>query len=113
MLGRRDASLLLFAGAALSFERISRLRRSTVGTDWEGGVSVEGHRIDAGWLGEAGADVYRRWTAVLDFSACNPGTRMLAAAFRNDSTAAQLLSPVDAVSSHVDRPVFTGVTRCG
>ena len=49
--GRRDAALLLFAGGGLSFEQISRLRREQVSVDGDGGICVNGHRIDTDWVG--------------------------------------------------------------
>ncbi len=50
LFGRRDAVVLLFAGAGLRFDRIARLRRdevSVAGND----VSVGDHRITTDWTG--------------------------------------------------------------
>jgi len=50
LFGRRDAALVLFAGAGVSFEQISRLHREQVRVDVDGGVRVNGHRIDTDWV---------------------------------------------------------------
>ncbi|MBJ7352660.1 MAG: hypothetical protein JHD12_19155 [Rhodococcus sp.] len=81
LFGRRDAVLLVLAGAGLSYRAIAELDRTDITTDcdsmWIGGR----HRIRIGLndaTGVAPATIWDRWHTVLQFSERYPSTTLLA-----------------------------------
>lgn len=81
LFGRRDAVLLLMAGAGLSYNAIAELDRSDITIDG-GSVWIGGHhriRIDPHEAtGFQPAEVWERWYTVLQFSDRYPSTTLLA-----------------------------------
>jgi hypothetical protein len=81
LFGRRDAVLLLLAGAGLSYTAIAELDRDDVTTDgesvWIGGrhrLRIDPHDV----TGVRPAQVWERWRTVLQFSDRYPSTILLA-----------------------------------
>lgn len=81
LFGRRDALLLLLAGAGLSYRAIAGLDRSDIATDggslWIGGS----HRIridPGGAAAVAPTEVWERWRTILRFSDRYPSTTLIA-----------------------------------
>ncbi|WP_188544104.1 hypothetical protein [Rhodococcoides trifolii] len=89
LFGRRDAVLLLLAGAGLSYTAIAGLDRSEVAADggdlWVGGA----HRVRVAAEGfpdgSSPADIWARWTQVLAFSDRYPSTMVLLKRLRDNS----------------------------
>ncbi|QII03799.1 hypothetical protein BH92_26905 (plasmid) [Rhodococcoides fascians A21d2] len=81
LFGRRDAVLLVLAGAGLSHRAISGLDRTDVTTDGDN-VWIEGrHRVRIAPNDVTGfepATIWHRWNTVLQFSECYPSTTLLA-----------------------------------
>lgn len=88
LFGRRDALLLLLAGAGLSYRAIAGLDRSDIATDgrslWVGG----GHliRIDPGGAAEVTpTELWERWRTILRFSDRYPSTTLIAEHLRDNT----------------------------
>ncbi|MGU3438144.1 hypothetical protein ACNHUS_34690 [Actinomycetes bacterium M1A6_2h] len=89
LFGRRDAVLLLLAGAGLSYTAIAALDRSEVSADgadlWVGGA----HRVRIPATGfppgSSPADLWGRWATVLAFSDRYPSTTMLLKHLRHNT----------------------------
>ena len=81
LFGRRDAVLLVLAGAGLSYKAIARLDRTDITTDADS-VWIEGrHRIRIALNDATGvepATIWHRWHTVLQFSERYPATTLLA-----------------------------------
>ncbi|WP_230598326.1 hypothetical protein [Rhodococcoides fascians] len=81
LFGRRDAVLLLLAGAGLSHSAIASLDRDEIKIDSES-ISIGGHhcvRIDAYDIADfSPAKVWERWHTILQFSERYPSTTLLA-----------------------------------
>jgi hypothetical protein len=80
LFGRRDALLLLLAGAGLSYRAISELERTDVGADggdvWIGGrhrIRIPARASDT----VSPVQVWSRWEAVLQFSDRYPSTALI------------------------------------
>ena len=81
LFGRRDAVLLLLAGAGLSYNAIAELDRGDIGVDgdsvWIGGhhrIRIDPHEV----TGFQPVEVWERWNTVLQFSDRYPSTVLLA-----------------------------------
>ncbi|OAK56237.1 hypothetical protein [Rhodococcoides kyotonense] len=81
LFGRRDAVLLLLAGAGLSFRAIAELDHTDVSVDgpdvWIGGrhlIRIPANTADS----ESAARIWNRWWEVLHFSDRYPSTSLLA-----------------------------------
>ncbi|OZC59832.1 hypothetical protein CH267_06915 [Rhodococcus sp. 06-621-2] len=81
LFGRRDAVLLLLAGAGLSYKAIAELEQSDISVDgesvWIGGrhrIRIDPHR----GTGFQPVDMWERWRLVLQFSDRYPSTTLLA-----------------------------------
>ncbi|CCQ18147.1 putative uncharacterized protein [Rhodococcus sp. AW25M09] len=81
LFGRRDAVLLVLAGAGLSYRAIAELDRTDITTD-SGSVWIDGrHRVGIApncATGFEPASIWHRWHTVLQFSECYPSTTLLA-----------------------------------
>lgn len=81
LFGRRDAVLLLLAGAGVSYSAITDLERDNVTTTDAGSIWIGGHhriRIDPNEHTDfRPAEVWHRWDTVLQFSNRYPSTRLL------------------------------------
>ncbi|MDR6912952.1 hypothetical protein J2W54_004965 [Rhodococcus fascians] len=81
LFGRRDAVLLVLAGAGLSHRAIAELDRTDITTDGDG-VWIGGrHRVSIAPNGTTGvepATIWDRWHTVLQFSERYPSTTLLA-----------------------------------
>lgn len=81
LFGRRDAVLLLLAGAGLSYTAIAELDRGGISVDGDS-IWIAGHhriRIDPHeHTGCQPAEVWQRWNTVLQFSDRHPSTALLA-----------------------------------
>ncbi|MGB7236676.1 MAG: hypothetical protein WBD41_11910 [Rhodococcus sp. (in: high G+C Gram-positive bacteria)] len=81
LFGRRDAVLLLLAGAGLSYNAIAELDRGDISVDgdsiWIGGhhrIRIDPHEVS----GFQPVDVWERWHTLLQFSDRYPSTALLA-----------------------------------
>ncbi|OZD18173.1 hypothetical protein CH253_16945 [Rhodococcus sp. 06-156-3C] len=81
LFGRRDAVLLLLAGAGLSYNAIAELDRDDISVDggsiWIGGhhrIRIDPHEV----TGFRPVEVWERWNTVLQFSDRYPSTALLA-----------------------------------
>lgn len=88
LFGRRDAILLLLAGAGLSYRAISGLDRSDISTDcasvWIGGSHRI--RIDPGGTAEVTpTELWERWRTILRFSDRYPSTTLIAEHLRRNT----------------------------
>lgn len=119
LFGRRDGLLLLLAAAGLSFEQISGLRRRDLNGTGDT-LIVDRHGIVLTAPAYPGAvspaQVYRRWSQVLDFQDRAPSTRLLAD--RLDADRLPTEYPPRPVSDKVlarqqSAPVFTPIDRWG
>lgn len=97
LFGRRDAVLLVLAGAGLSYRAIAGLDRVDITTDgdsvWIGGR----HRVRVAPNDAAGfepATIWHRWNSVLQFSEHYPSTTLLAEHLQRNTFPAMTALPV-------------------
>lgn len=121
LFGRRDGLLLLLAASGLSFEQISTLRRADLHVDDDGVLVIESvHPIRLDSFTHPGsvspAQVYRRWSQILEFQDRAPATDLLADRLDADTLPTEYLPrPVteEVAARRRQAPLFTPIDRWG